>query len=811
MNSLKIDKSAKVATCYHCGDECKSVIIAADEHQFCCEGCKLVYELLKENNLCNYYDIQSGAGNKTNEWAGKFSALDENSIRSKLIRFEDKDISRVVFYTPGMHCSSCIWLLEHLYKLNPSIVSSSVNFPRKEVTVDFKSSEIKLSTVAEVLSRTGYPPSISLGDLELKEKKKGISPRVLKIGIAGFSFANIMLLSFPEYLTSGDLAELPHLKAFFGWLSLALALPVLLYSASDFFVSAWKAIRLRTLNIDAPIALAVAVTFGRSVYEIIAHQETSYLDSMTGIVFFMLLGRYFQDRTYERLSFERDYKSYFPISVTLLENNLERSVPVTDVKQGAHIRVHHGEIIPADAILVSDITYVDYSFVTGESEPVTKRKGEKIFAGARLTNSSAEFIVQDQVSQSYLTQLWNNDSFSRRRTEERKTYIDFINRWFSSAVILTSLSGGVVWIFINSAEAMNVLTAVLIVACPCTLLLASTFTNASVLHWLGKFRFYLKNADAIDRISISNVAVFDKTGTITNSGESHVEFTGQPLSQEEKKEIAALTKNSGHPLSRKINSFLNQTETPEVHHYSEVSGKGISGDINGRHYIAGSAVHAGNSAQSAHGASEVWIAVNNKVRGHFVIHNRLRDALQNITENLKEKYRLELLSGDNDSQAALLQPIFGDRMKFSCTPQDKLDHIAALQKEGNKVIMIGDGLNDAGALAQADAGIAISDNTNNFFPACDAILDGRSFAKLPELLRYTKVAKRIVVAAFVVSVCYNFFGMYYSLTGQMSPLIAAVLMPLSSFSVILIATISTKIAASLILGKSEHDGDQVIQ
>jgi P-type Cu+ transporter len=810
MNTLKIDKSAKIATCYHCGDECKSSVIQADNHEFCCEGCKLVYELLKENNLCNYYDLEEGPGNKANEWAGKFSALDENSIRSKLIRFEDKDISRVVFYTPGMHCSSCIWLLEHLYKLNPSIVASSVNFPRKEVTVDFRTNDIKLSTVAEVLSRTGYPPSISLGDLELKEKKKGISPRVLKIGIAGFCFANIMLLSFPEYLTSGDLAELPHLKAFFGWLSLALALPVLLYSASDFFVSAWKAIRLRTLNIDAPIALAVAVTFGRSLYEIIAHQETSYLDSMTGIVFFMLLGRYFQDRTYERLSFERDYKSYFPISVTILDNNTEKSVPVTDVKQGARIRVHHGEIIPADAILVSDVTYVDYSFVTGESDPVTKRKGEKIFAGARLTNSSAELIVQDQVSQSYLTQLWNNDSFSRRRTEERKTYIDFINRWFSSAVILTSLSGGVAWLFINPAESMNVLTAVLIVACPCTLLLASTFTNASVLHWLGKFRFYLKNADAIDRIATSDVTVFDKTGTITNSGESRIEFDGAPLTLAEKQEIAALTKNSGHPLSRKINAWLDQAEFPEVHHYSEVSGKGISGDVNGKHYIAGSAVHAGSSAKHAHGASEVWIAVNNQVRGHFVIHNRLREGLNNITSELKHNYKLELLSGDNDSQAELLKPIFNDSMRFSCTPQDKLDHIAALQKQGHKVIMIGDGLNDAGALAQAEAGIAISDNTNNFFPACDAILDGRSFHKLPGLLRYAKIARKIVVAAFIVSVCYNFFGMYYSLSGQMSPLIAAILMPLSSFSVILIATISTKIAASTILGKPEHDGDQVI-
>lgn len=796
MGPFKTNAPVDVATCYHCGDSCTQQLVTADNHSFCCDGCKLVYELLKENDLCNYYDITKAPGH-ANELVerGTYAALDEIGVREKLVRFEDETISRVTFHVPGMHCSSCIWLLEHLNKLKAGIISSIVNFPRKEVTIDFNKQEVKLSEVAALMAATGYTPSISLGDLELKAQRRIFNPRVLKIGVAGFCFANIMMLSFPEYLTTGDLQEVPQLKLFFAWLSLGLSIPVLLYSASDFFVSAWKTIRYRSLNIDAPIALAIAVTFLRSAYEITVGGGTSYLDSMSGIVFFMLIGRYFQDKTYDNMSFERDYKSYFPIAVTVRRNNIESSVPVTQLKQGDTIIIRNNELVPTDATLLSDRTYVDYSFVTGEAQPVRRQKGDKIFAGARQTEGACELQVLTETSQSYLTQLWNNDAFSKQHRSEEKTYIDNINRWFTTGVLSVSLLAGVIWFFIDRTVAFDALTAVLIVACPCTLLLASTFTNGSVVRWLGRASLYLKNAAAIDRLATADTIVFDKTGTITSNEDVQLQFDGDPLSLSEIEAVVSVASQSGHALSRRIvTAYPKQLSRTEVKFVSEVNGKGISARIGDNEITLGSAAFAGSSTSVKQGP-EVWLAINGKVRGRFLFQNRYREGLNKITAELRKKYRIELLSGDNDAEREALAPIFGENMYFDRSPQEKLDHIRQLKASGKKVIMIGDGLNDAGALVEADAGIAISDDMNNYFPACDAILDGKNFGQLGALLRFSRVARQVVIASFIVSVLYNCVGIYFAVQGLMSPLVAAILMPASSFSVILITTISVRIAA----------------
>lgn len=796
MRPVKPKELVDIATCYHCGDSCTQQLVSADDHSFCCDGCKLVYELLKENDLCNYYDITKAPGH-ANELVerGTYAALDELGVREKLVRFEDETISRVTFHVPGMHCSSCIWLLEHLNKLKAGIISSIVNFPRKEVTIDFNKQEVKLSEVAALMAATGYTPSISLGDLELKAQRRIFNPRVLKIGVAGFCFANIMMLSFPEYLTAGDLQEVPQLKLFFAWLSLGLSIPVLLYSASDFFVSAWKTICYRSLNIDAPIALAIAVTFLRSAYEITVGGGTSYLDSMSGIVFFMLIGRYFQDKTYDNMSFERDYKSYFPIAVTVRRNNIESSVPVTQLKQGDTIIIRNNELVPTDATLLSERTYVDYSFVTGEAQPVRRTKGEKIFAGARQTEGACELQVLTETSQSYLTQLWNNDAFSKQHRSEEKTYIDKINRWFTTGVLSVSLLAGVIWFFIDRTVAFDALTAVLIVACPCTLLLASTFTNGSVVRWLGRASLYLKNAAAIDRLATADTIVFDKTGTITSNEDVQLQFDGAPLTPTEVEAVVSVASQSGHTLSRRIvAAYPKQLSRTEVKFVSEVNGKGISARIGDNEITLGSAAFAGSSSSVKQGP-EVWLAINGKVRGRFLFQNRYREGLNKITAELRKKYRIELLSGDNDAEREALAPIFGENMYFDRSPQEKLDHIRQLKASGKKVIMIGDGLNDAGALVEADAGIAISDDMNNYFPACDAILDGKNFGQLGALLRFSRVARQVVIASFIVSVLYNCVGVYFAVQGLMSPLVAAILMPASSFSVILITAVSVRIAA----------------
>ncbi|MFZ4772297.1 MAG: heavy metal translocating P-type ATPase metal-binding domain-containing protein, partial [Ferruginibacter sp.] len=369
--------------CYHCGDTADNSI-QVDEKSFCCNGCKQVYLLLNENNLCNYYELDKTPGIKAmgKFVSEKFAYLEDADVIKKLVQFNSDLQINVTFLLPQMHCSSCIFLLENLHRIDPGIITSQSNFQKKEVFIVFNPQLISLRKVVELLAFIGYEPEISLQDTVKKNKTGFNKMQIYKIGVAGFCFANIMMLSFPEYFASGNI-ELHGLKTTFIWLNLALSLPVLFFSATGFFESAYKSIRQKYLNIDTPIALAIVVTYARSYYEIIGGTGAGYLDSGTGIVFFMLVGRWFQNRTYDSLSFDRDYRSYFPLGVTIIQNKEELNIPVTKLKTGDHILLRNEEMVPADAILLKGEASIDYSFVSGENTPVKKQSGDLIYAGGK--------------------------------------------------------------------------------------------------------------------------------------------------------------------------------------------------------------------------------------------------------------------------------------------------------------------------------------------------------------------------------------------------------------------------------------------
>ncbi len=782
--------------CYHCGETYAISNVKYDEKDFCCDGCKLVYELLNENNLCTYYTLNTNPGisisNKFN--LERYSYLDNEDVANKLVHFKEADQSHIVFYIPKMHCSSCIWLLENLFKINAYIINSSVNFLKKEVKIVFNHQKIKLSEIVQLLTNIGYEPLISLNDLEEKKQKASNKNAIIKIGVAGFCFGNIMMLSFPEYFSMGNYFNQSGLKSFFGFLNLSLSLPVFLFSASEFFTSAWKGIQQRFLNIDLPIAFAIVVTFTRSLYEILTGTGVGYLDSMAGIVFFMLLGRFFQNITYETLSFDRDYKSYFPISVSLIKNKKETSVPVAELKPSDIIVIRNNELVPADSILKSAETFIDYSFVTGESRPVKKVFGELIYAGGRQFQGAIQLEILKVVSQSYLTSLWNKDSRTQKEEAEKGNFITQVSKYFTIVLFSIAASAFLYW-FLNSDihKALNALTAVLIVACPCALLLSATFTNGNMLRVFGRNKFYIKNATVIERLAAIDSIVFDKTGTITSG--SSVSFIGKKLSNADLEIASALASNSSHPLSRKIHDQYSLNTNCTISSFEEIPGQGIKGFVNGRFAIMGSEYFVtGKRTIVNNDSSKVFFALDGLVFGYFSIGSSYRKGLLETANTLKENYQLSLLSGDNDAEKENLKPIFSDAMYFNQRPEDKSSFIKSLQTNHN-VLMLGDGLNDAGALLQSNVGIAVSDDTNNFSPSCDAILDGSSFEKLKTFLDFARNGKKIIIASFIMSVVYNIIGLSFAVQGSLSPVIAAILMPVSSISIVLLTTLSSTLVA----------------
>lgn len=800
-------KTAIPVKCYHCGDNCNEEVIAEADKNFCCEGCKQVYLLLNENDLCVYYDFDKNPGIKVK---GKFASerfayLDDEATVGKLVQFSSGTQVNVTFSLPQMHCSSCVYLLENLHRINPGIIKSQTNFQRKEVFISYNPAEVSLRKVVELLAFIGYEPYISLKDTTEKKANSFNRSRIYKIGVAGFCFANIMMLSFPEYFSSGKIDQ-HGLKETFAWLNLSLSLPVLLYSASGFFVSAWKGLRQRFLNIDAPIALAIIVTYARSYYEITTGRGAGYLDSGTGIVFFMLVGRWFQDKTYDSFSFDRDYRSYFPLGVTVVTAGMEKNIPVTQLQKGNRIIIRNEEMIPADAVLVKGTANVDYSFVSGENTPVQKNRGELIYAGGKQMGSAIELEVAGEVSQSYITQLWNNnDVFSSNRKNEDKSFIHPWSRFFTAALFTVAALTLVYWSINDTSKILPAVSSVLIVACPCSLLLSATFTYGNMLRLFGKNKMYLKNAAVMEAMAKVKSLVLDKTGTITHNNASLVSYEGAPLTEKEKLVIKTVARQSSHPLSKIIAGWLNTGEDVklQVDAFTEYTGKGLEAVVNGTAVKIGSASFMNqfnNGFVSYDTGTHVHVMMNNTHMGRFTVSNQYREGVGELVGRLNnDGYQLHLLSGDNDSEKQNLTKIFGSgaSLSFGRSPQQKLDFVKELQQKDQQVLMVGDGLNDAGALMQSNVGVAVSDNTSQFSPACDAILDGSKVHMLDKFLAFARSGKKIVTASFILSILYNIVGLSFAVQGLLSPMVAAILMPASSISIVLLVTALSSVSARL--------------
>lgn len=772
-------------SCYHCGEKC-TTIIKAHNKNFCCEGCRSVFEILNKTGMCDYYEISNNPGinQRVKIREDKFAFLDEENIQASLISFKDEEQTHITFYLPQMHCSSCLWLLENLHRLNDDVIASKVNFPRKEADIVFDHKKISLRKVAELLTSIGYEPYISLNNLE-KKKQPYDRSKIFKLGVAGFCFANIMLLSFPEYLGI-DVKEEGMLQTF-RYLNLILSLPVFFYSATEFYFSAWSGLKHRFLNIDAPIVLEILIAFGRSVYEVVTNTGGGYFDSMCGIVFFMLVGRVLQDKVYRQLSFERDYTSYFPIAVTRVKSDKEEIVSLPDIKLDDTLLIHNQELIPADGIITKGKALIDYSFVTGESLPVAKEMGEIVYAGGKQLDGNIEILVIKEVAQSYLTKLWNKEQ-KKQAVDSERSFVHILARYFTLILFTVAIGAATYWYFNDPSKIWNAVTAVLIVACPCALLLSNTFTNGNVLRILGNKQFYLRNAQTIEDIANVDHIVFDKTGTLTTGRYNDIEYNGRMLTSDLKRKIASLAAQSTHPMSKSILKWMNNDNRAKVQGFKEVPGKGIEGIVEDELISLGSELFVTGKTSGISNQTVVYLSVEGELFGRFTFRNHYRDEIPALLRKLQKNYKISVLSGDNDGEKNYLRGLLGKgpSIFFNQSPESKLYAIKELQENGSKVMMIGDGLNDAGALKQAEVGIAISEDSNTFTPASDAILQADKLRYLDKLISACKSNKKVVMFAFIVSIIYNIVGLSFAVQGTLSPLIAAILMPASSLSILLI-------------------------
>ncbi len=748
----------------------------------------------------HFYDLAPGAGITMTRATSqdRFAFLDDPAVRERMLDFTDGETARVTLKVPAIHCIACVWLLENLFRLQPGLGRSTVHFPRKEVTIQFAESQVRLSEIAALLSGLGYEPALNLGQLDRADDDLARRRRLhLKLGLAGFAFGNIMLLSVSQYAGLDSMSG-PGFRVFFGWLSLLLALPVVVFSASDYWRAARLCLRRRLLTLDLPIAVGIGAITGWSVWEVASGRGEGYFDSLTGLIFFLLIGRVFQEKVYNRLSFDRDYRWFFPLSVVRREAGREVTVPISRLEVGDRLVVRQGELIPADARVVEGRGLIDYSFVTGEAEAVECGLGDRVQAGGRQAGGALEIETVRPVSQSYLTSLWSHQAFQKERAGRLETVLTRFSRRFTITVGWVAVGAAAWWGWHGQpGVALKAFVSVLIVACPCALALSAPFALGTALRRLGRWNIFLKDPNVLEVLARVDAVVFDKTGTLTEAGAGAVAFEGAPLSAEEQGILRAVLRHSMHPQAVRVLGALSGATGAAAEDVREAPGAGLQGRVGGQRIQVGSArwlAESGVEVPATGAGTVVHVAIEGRHRGCFRLTNAVRAATPELLAGLASRCELALLSGDQAHERDRFRALFGEehRLHFNQSPLDKLGFIERLQRAGRRVMMVGDGLNDAGALRQSDVGVAVVEEVGAFSPASDVILEARMVPRLGEVLEMARATVRVVWLSIALSSLYNVIGLSIAASGRLSPVVCAILMPLSSISVVALACGATE-------------------
>lgn len=782
--------------CFHCGTPCRDGQFSRSDKSFCCQGCSTVFELLNENGLAGFYDLADTAGVRVRATrTEQFNYLDAAAVRERLVDFQDARLTRATFHIPAIHCIACVWLLENLFRLNAGIGESKVDFPRKEVSVAFATDRVKLSEVVSLLASLGYEPELKFSDLEAPRRNPAARRLWMQLGFAGFAFGNLMLLGISDYLGL-DTFTGPTFRKLTGFISFALALPVFFYSALDYWRAAWRGLRRKLLTIEVPIAAGLVAIFAQSSVEVWSGRGAGYFDSLCGLVFFLLCGKLFQQKTFDRLSFERDYKSFFPLSVNRCTATGEESAALSELRVGDRLTIRHGELIPADARLAAGAGRIDYSFVTGESAPAEKAAGDYLYAGGRQIGGAIEIEILKPVSQSYLTSLWNQEAFRKDKGETLQTLTNIYSFRFTKLVIAIAIGAGLFWLWRDPSRSILAFTSVLIVACPCALALAAPFTLGTALRVLGRRKIFVKSPVVVETLARVDTLVFDKTGTLTAAGS--VAFQGTPLTDDERRQLHSLARQSTHPLAVSVaESIADVAFTEPVRSFVETAGVGIEGLVGEHEIWMGSATwlrQRGVKVDSSTPAgSTVHVAMDGTYRGHFTLLGAVRPETERLMRELARHYELSLLSGDNEREQVRFKTLLGPAatLHFHQSPLDKYEFIRRRQHAGRTVMMVGDGLNDAGALKQSDVGVAVVERVGAFSPASDVIMAASMVPQVDGVLRFARQSVRIVRLSFLISSLYNVIGISIAAAGLLSPVVCAILMPISSLTVVGFACAAT--------------------
>jgi Cu2+-exporting ATPase len=807
--------------------------VAGEEQQFCCIGCRRVYALLHECGLERYYAFR-GASEATPQPASSsdrdYAEFDTESFQALYCRPSPEGMRTIDLYLEGVHCAACVWLVEKLPTLLQGVQAATLDFVRRVVRVTYDPTALPLSRIARQLSALGYPPHAYRGSSDMERQRQEERALLMRVGVAGAVAGNVMLLAFALYsgLFDGMSAQF---QAFFRWGSLLISVPAIFWSGSIFFKGAWASLKTRTPHMDLPVSIGILAGFAWGALGTLLGKGEIYFDSVTMLIFALLVGRWIQHRQ-QRSAFEAAelLGTLTPSTARLVQAGDDgrslREVPAESVPEGALVEVRTGETIPVDGCVEEGASCIDTAVLTGESLPVEVRVGATVHAGA--TNLTAPLLVRctRAGANTRVGQLMQRVEEAARRRAPIVRLADRIAGYLVVVALVLAAVTLVGWSFVSVERAIDHTVALLVVACPCGLGLATPLVVSAALARAARRGLLVKGGDALEKLATPGTFVFDKTGTLTAGQVRLVEFAGPA---ELGPAIVALESRSAHPVARAFVAALGsenaETDSgsseqldgralpmlPDVEDVEEVLGGGMSGRVGGRLLCIGSermvrarGVEVPEFVEDAtrrlleRGHSPVWIAVEGRVEAVAGFGDPLRgDAAQSLVALRELGYRLVLLSGDHPeavahaaaelesdarSRAALRGPLF-DEVLGGRSPEQKLEYVEGAHARG-PVFMVGDGVNDAAALSAASVGIAVHGGAEASLLAADVFARRAGIAPVLELVQGARRTLSVLRRGLGVSLLYNALGLTLAVAGLISPLFAAVLMPLSSLTVV---------------------------
>ncbi|MFN2317008.1 MAG: heavy metal translocating P-type ATPase [Gemmatimonadales bacterium] len=778
-------------SCAHCTLPVPAGLVReGEEHQFCCSGCRTVWDILHDQGLDGYYRLAERREVAVRTSGRGFEEFDHPAFHALYVRARADGLLETELYLEGVHCSACVWLVERVPLTINGVARAELEIGRSLAHLAWDPAATSLSTIARFLDTLGYRPHPFRGVKADQMRRLEDRKMVTRIGVAGALAGNVMLLALAMY--SGLFSGMEEsFERYFRWLSLILTTPALLWPGSVFFRGALAALRTKALHMDLPIAIALAAGYGRGLWNTVADSGPVYFDVVAILVFLLLVGRFLQQRAQRVAADSAELlHSMAPASARVVDGELVREIPTEALLPGMIIEVRPGETVAADGVVISGESEVNAALLSGESRPVTVGRGDRAWAGTVNLAATLRVRVEETGEASRVGRILREVESAALRRAPVVATANRMAGWFVAVVLLLAVVTAGIWWTTDSSAAIDHAIALLVVTCPCALALATPLAVSVGIGRAARAGILVKGGEALEFLGRGRGTIYlDKTGTLTEGRTTLVSWTGP---DEVRPLVLALERDAAHPVAAGFREAWGDVGAAEATELRHTIGGGIEGVVAGRSVVVGSPpfvlARAGGAAALPEDTTltPVLVAVDGVVVGVAGFGDPIRaEALPVLEELHRRGWQLRLLSGDTPQVATAVGTQLGfapGEIRGGATPEEKLAEME--RADGGRIVMVGDGVNDAAAMARATVGIGVKGGAEACLAVADVYLSRSGLEPLAELMERSRLVLRTVRRNIAFALFYNLIGVTLAMLGVLDPLVAAVLMPVSSVTVI---------------------------